>query len=749
QWNDPLNQNTPEADSLCPGIYSVLVTDSLGCFNTATVVIDEPLPIALIDSVINVSCGGECDGEAGVIPLGGTAPYTYQWNDTDSSTTQFITDLCAGDYSVVVTDANGCIDSLTLTVTEPPELFGPVTQVNPTCGGECDGSLTVTPSGGSPPYIILWLPNGESTPTINNLCAGEYILVLTDENGCSVTDTFILIEPPVLTAAITDVTQVLCENGCTGSATVTADGGTPPYTYTWTPSVGTEPTVNNLCVGTYDVIVTDSIGCTATAQVVINDDNVLIGSIALSTPASCNGECDGTATAFAVGGVAPYFYSWNDPFNQTTETATGLCAGTYTLIIFDSQVPACTTQATVVIDQPPLLLATATGTDISCGGECDGSATAVAVGGTGPFSFLWNDPSGQQTETAVNLCVGTYTVTIADASGCTTTASVTIDGPLAINSNATSMPSSCSNISDGSIDLSVVGGVTPYSYTWTPGGFNTQDLINVTSGSYTMTITDADGCTHTATYQIGTLVTIDAEITAPDTVCSGEEFMLLGEGGDFYSWKPISMVDDPNAQDVTVVLEDDTVTFILTTSIGTCTAVDSATVVALPPPAVGAGNDEQILPGGSINFNANGAATGWEYTWEPTEFLDDPNISNPFASPDETTMFYVTVTDEFGCTNTDSILVEVLPNITFPDGITPNGDDKNEFWVIDNIDNYRDAIVEVYNRWGQQMFVSEPGYPQPWDGKYKGKDLPVGTYYYVIHSVDLEEALTGPITIVR
>jgi gliding motility-associated-like protein len=749
QWNDPLNQNTPEADSLCPGIYSVLVTDSLGCFNTASVVIDEPLPIALIDSVSNVSCGGECDGVVGVLPLGGTPPFAYQWNDPDSSITPFITGLCAGDYSVLVTDDNGCTDSLTLTVTEPPELFAPVTQVDPTCGGVCDGSLTVTPSGGTPPYSILWLPNSEETPTIDSICAGEYILQLIDANGCSVTDTFTLIEPPILTAAITDVTQVLCENGCTGSATVTSVGGTPPYIYAWTPNVGAGPAVNNLCVGTYDVVVTDSIGCTATTQIVINDDNALIGSIALSTPATCNGDCDGTASASAVGGLAPYFYAWNDPFNQTTETATSLCAGTYTVIIFDSQVPACTTQATVTIDEPPVFSTTTTGTDITCGGECDGAAAAMPTGGTEPYTYLWNDPASQTTPTAANLCVGTYAVTVTDANECIATASVTISGPLAINSNATSTSSSCSNISDGGIDLSVVGGLTPYSYSWTPGSFNTQDLINMTSGSYSVTVTDADGCTHTAIYEIGTLVTIEAELASPDTVCSGEEFQLLGEGGDFYSWEPISLVDDPNAQDVNIVLDDDTVTFILTTSIGTCFAIDSASVVALPPPAVDAGNDEQILPGGSINFNANGAATGWEYTWEPTEFLDDPNISNPFASPDETTMFYVAVTDEFGCTNSDSILVEVLPDIKFPDGITPNGDYVNDVWFIDNINNYRDVMVEVYNRWGQQMFVSEPGYPQPWDGKYKGKDLPVGTYYYVIHSVDLEEALTGPITIVR
>ena len=749
QWNDPLGQTTAEADSLCPGIYSVLVTDSLGCFNTATVVVDEPLPLALIDSVINVSCGGECDGSAGVLPLGGTPPYTYQWNDPNNSTTPFIFNLCAGDYTVIVTDANDCTDSLTLTVTEPPELFGPVTQVNPSCGGECDGSLTVTPNGGTPPYSILWLPSGETTPTLDSLCAGQVILQLTDANGCSVVDTFDLVEPPVLDIQITDVTQVLCENGCTGSATAAATGGTPPYTYTWTPNVGSGPTVNNLCIGIYTVTVTDSIGCTASTQVIINDDNVLVGSIATSEPVSCNGDCDGTATASAVGGLAPYFYSWNDPFNQTTETATGLCAGTYIVTIYDSQVPACTTQATVVIDEPPVMTVTATGQDISCGGECDGSATAVVAGGTGPFTYQWNDPSNQTTETATNLCVGTYTVTVTDANGCTASASVTINGPLEINSNATSMPSSCSNIADGSIDLSVVGGVTPYSYSWTPGGFNSQDLTNVMSGSYTVTITDDDGCTHTATYQVGTLVNIDAEITAPDTVCSGDEFELLGDGGDHYSWEPAGLVDDPLEQDVTVVLDDDTVTFYLTTSIGTCMAVDSAVVVALPPPVVDAGNDEQILPGGSINFNANGAATGWDYTWIPTEYLDNPDISNPIASPEETTMFYVTVTDEHGCMNIDSILVEVLPNIQFPDGITPNGDNVNDTWIIDNIDNYRDAIVEVYNRWGQQLFVSEPGYPQPWDGRFKGKDLPVGTYYYVIHSEDLEDPLTGPITIVR
>jgi gliding motility-associated-like protein len=166
-------------------------------------------------------------------------------------------------------------------------------------------------------------------------------------------------------------------------------------------------------------------------------------------------------------------------------------------------------------------------------------------------------------------------------------------------------------------------------------------------------------------------------------------------------------------------------------------------------PTVDAGNDVTIPTGGSIDLNANGAVTGWEYEWAPSATLNNPNVTNPVATPEETTLYYVTVTDENGCTNVDSILVTVVPGIKFPDGISPNGDGINDFWIIDNIELFQDAIVEIYNRWGQMLWQSAPGYPIPWDGRYKGEDLPVGTYYYVIRSDNFEQPFTGPITIVR
>lgn len=749
QWNDPNSTLNDTVTDLCAGIYSLVVTDSLGCTATSSAVISEPLVLTLTDSAVDISCGGTCDGFAGVLVTGGTAPYDYQWDDPNNSTNPIITDLCAGTYQVIVTDANGCADSVSITIIEPPVLEAPVSVVNPSCGGVCDGEAYVTPTGGTPPYTVLWLPGLEATDTITDLCAGQYTVIVLDDAGCSDTTTIDLTEPPVLEAEITSVNQVLCSTGCTGEASVTPTGGTPPFTYQWNdPSNQTDSTAVGLCVGIWSVTVTDDIGCTANAVVAITDSAALTASVPIFTPVSCNGDCDGTATVFANGGVGPYTYSWDDPFNQTGQTATDLCPGTYTVTVTDSQNPACITQASVTIIEPLELTVSANPTDVTCGNLCDGSALAIPIGGTPPYTFQWNDPSGQGNIEATDLCVGTYTVTVTDVNGCEAQASTTVSGPPPIVANATTEASTCSNIADGSVDLTVVGGAPGYNFNWVPGNIDTEDLTNVEFGSYTVTITDQDGCSITATYSVGTLVDIQADAGIDDTICVSEPIMLNGAGGGDYLWTPGATLSDSLIADP-VATPSDTTTYYLTVTIGSCADVDSVTIYTYQTPPVDAGPDVQIPTGGSIDLNANGAVTNWDYVWMPEEFLDNPNITNPIASPEETTTFYVTVTDENGCSATDSILVEVTPGIEFPDGITPNGDGINDTWIIDNIDLFDDAIVEVYNRWGQMLFQSEQGYPVPWDGKFKGKDLPVGTYYYVIYSDNFEDPFTGPITVVR
>ena len=745
QWNDPNSTVNDTVVDLCAGIYGLVVTDSLGCTATSSTVITEPLVLTLLDSAVNITCGGTCDGIAGVLPLGGTAPYDYAWNDQNNSTTPFITNLCAGDYQVVVTDANGCSDSTTVTIIEPPLLESQVVVQNPSCGGVCDGEISLSPIGGTPGYTVLWLPNLETDTVITGLCAGQYIAILADAAGCTDTTIINLTEPPVLTADITSVTQVLCSAACTGEATVTPTGGTPPFTYSWNTSpVQTGSTATNLCVGIWAVTVTDDIGCTATATTVINDDNALTATVPIFTSVTCNGDNDGTATAFANGGVGPYTYSWDDVNFQNAQTATGLAPGTYTVTVTDSQSPACETQASVTITEPDVLTLSATATDVTCGTDCDGIGTALPVGGTGPYVITWNDPTGQGT----SLCVGTWTATVTDANGCTALASATVGGPSAIVSNATSVASTCSNLPDGSINLTVVGGVPGYTFAWTPGGASTEDLANVTFGAYTVVITDATGCSITATYSVATLVNINADAGEDQIICVAEPIVLDGSGGGSYLWSPSATLSDSAVADP-IASPIDTTTYYLTVTIGNCVDVDSVTINTYEIPPVDAGDSLQIPTGASIGLNANGVQTGWQYSWEPAEFLDNSSITNPLATPTQSTMFYVTVTDENGCMNNDSVYVEILPGITFPDGISPNGDGINDTWIIDNIDLFDDAIVEVYNRWGQMLFQSAPGYPIPWDGRFKGKDLPVGTYYYVIYSDNFKDPFTGPITIIR
>ncbi|MBI1289479.1 MAG: T9SS type B sorting domain-containing protein [Flavobacteriales bacterium] len=749
QWNDPSSTMNDTVANLCAGIYSLVVTDSLGCTTTSAAVITEPLPLLLLDSAQNITCGGTCDGVAGVLAQGGTAPYSYQWNDPSNATDPIVQGLCAGTYQVVVTDANGCSDSTTVTITEPAVLDATVSVQNASCGGVCDGEAYLSVTGGTTPYGVLWLPNFETSDTLTALCAGQYIAVVSDASGCVDSATATITEPPILTADITSVTQVLCAGGCIGEATVTPTGGTAPYTYQWNTSpVQTDSTATNLCVGIWSVTVTDDIGCTANATTAISDSAALTAAIPIFTNVTCNGACDGTATVFANGGVGPYSYSWDDPNSQNTQTATGLCPGVYTVTVTDSQSPACTTQASVIIVEPTALTATATATDVTCGTDCDGIGVALPLGGTPPYTYAWNDPQGQPDSVATNLCVGTYTVTVTDANGCTVSASATVGGPPPIVSNATSVASTCSNIANGSIDLTVVGGQPGYSYNWTPGGIMTEDLTNVMTGTYTVVITDAIGCSITATYGVATLVQIEADAGVSDTVCIGESLTLDGTGGGTYTWTPGSSLSDSTISNP-VATPFDTTTYYLTVMIGNCVDMDSVVIYTYDNPPVDAGDDLQIPTGGSIGLNALGVVTGWTYSWEPIDFLDNPDITNPTARPDGTTMFYVTVTDNHGCMSTDSVLVEVLPGISFPDGISPNGDGINDTWIIDNIHLFEDAIVEVYNRWGQMLFRSAPGYPVPWDGRYNGKDLPIGTYYYVIDSKNFEEPFTGPITIIR
>ncbi|PIY03249.1 MAG: hypothetical protein COZ21_09945, partial [Bacteroidetes bacterium CG_4_10_14_3_um_filter_31_20] len=422
-WNDPAPaQTTVTATSLTAGTWTVTVTDANLCTATATVTITQPLILTASTTGTPASCNAGSNGTATVNPSGGTSPYTYNWQNLQ--TTQTISGLTAGTYSVTVTDVNGCSVITNYTVNEPVAMTLTPSSVDATCGN-ANGSASIGVAGGTSPYAYLWT-GGYTTSSISNVVAGAYTVTVTDANGCTSTNTININNTIAPSANISSSSNITCNGLCNGTATVLAAGGTSPYTYLWSTG-GNGTTESGICSGNVTVTVTDALNCIASTSVNITEPTVLISSISSQINISCNGGNNGSATVSVSGGTTIYTYLWNDPAPaQTTATATTLTAGTWTVTVTDAN--GCTATSSVVITEPTIVTASITAqTNVSCNGGANGTATVAAGGGTSPYTYLWNDPApAQTTATATGLTAGTWTVTVTDANLCTATATVTI-----------------------------------------------------------------------------------------------------------------------------------------------------------------------------------------------------------------------------------------------------------------------------------------------------------------------------------
>jgi hypothetical protein len=442
-------------------------------------------------TLTNVSCFNGNNGSTRVTPGGGTSPYTYLWSPSSQSG-QTATNFTAGIYTVTVTDANGCINTSTATITQPTALTtSGQTLTNVSCFNGNNGSVRVTPGGGTSPYTYLWSPSSQSGQTATNLTAGTYTVTVTDANGCSNSSTATVTQPTVLTASGQTVTNVSCFNGNNGSARVTPGGGTSPYTYLWSPSSQSGQTATNLTAGTYTVTVTDANGCSITSTATVTQPTALTASGQTVTNVSCFNGNNGSTRVTPGGGTSPYTYLWS-PSAQTGQTATNLIAGSYTATVTDAN--GCSITSTSTVTQPTSLTATGqTLTNVSCFNGNNGSTRVTPGGGTSPYTYLWS-PSSQSGQTATNLTAGTYTVTITDSHGCTITSTATVTQPGQLTISMSSANATCSSCNNGSASASVTGGTSPFSYLWSPSGGSSATASNLLPGNYTCCVTDAHGC---------------------------------------------------------------------------------------------------------------------------------------------------------------------------------------------------------------------------------------------------------------
>ncbi len=535
-WSN--GQITDPAINLVAGTYTVAVTDSHNCTDTASVVITEPFLLTAVVSETDVSCNGGSNGTATVTANGGTIPYSYLWSTIPVQTASTATGLVAGNYLVNVTDNHGCTISASLTVTEPSLLIGGISsQVNVNCNGENNGSATVTVIGGTPSYSYLWSDGQVINPAIN-LSAGIYTVTVTDAHLCSLTASVTITQPLLLSAIISAQTNINCNGGNNGSATVIASGGTVLYSYTWnTIPVQHTSTATSLSAGIYAVTVTDAHLCTTSASVLLTEPAILVLGISSQTNLVCNGGNNGNATVTCSGGTIPYSYAWNTVPVQTTNIALNLVAGIYTVTVTDAH--ACTSTASVTITEPSLLIAGLQSlTNVNCFGGNNGSATVSVSGGIIPYLYSWNTLPVQTNATASNLLAGIYTVVVTDMNLCTTAVSVTITQPAA-SLQATIIAQTnviCYGYSNGSATIFVTGGTPAYSYLWNTLPAQTSPTVtNLTAGIYTVTITDAHLCTTTTSVTISQPPQILVSAGPDASICETQSYALVFATASNYS----------------------------------------------------------------------------------------------------------------------------------------------------------------------------------------------------------------------
>lgn len=492
-WNN--GSTTADISNLPAGSYTVAITDSRGCVVNVNAVLTQPdAPLTGTATILNSACYGESTGSIDLLVSGGVSPYTYLWSNGSAAAT--VSNLPAGSYSVTVTDSKGCTVLYTYSVAQPPSaVTGSVTsQVNVSCRGEADGNVTALGAGGTPPYE--YAINGGaygSSGTFTGLSAGNHIVLIRDHNLCTYNLPVTITEPAApLSGTVVSFLDVACFGNSTGNMTIAGNGGTPPYTYSLDGGAYQPAGLfGNLPAGVHTVTIRDLNQCQFILPLTISQPASPLTVSASKTDLTCRGVPTGTALAAGAGGTQPYTYSWNTSPVQTGPAAAGLSAGTYTVTVTDAN--GCTETTSVAVDQPAVSIsAVATVTDAACFGSTTGSVDLSVSNGVVPVTYLWSN--GSADEDIEDLSAGIYTVSVTDTKGCKTVATATVGQPEKISGTIIVTNAACQGGDSGYANLSVSGGVPPYTYLWSNGA-TTEDADTLSAGTYTVEITDANGCT--------------------------------------------------------------------------------------------------------------------------------------------------------------------------------------------------------------------------------------------------------------
>jgi gliding motility-associated-like protein len=603
-------------------------------------------------STVGIACAGSNTGEAFASVLsGGVAPYNYSWSGGGGNVPQK-TNLAPGPVSVTITDAAGCTATASGNVSGVPSLSLTVAVTNDSCFNSGKGTAIANVSGGVPPYSYAW-SNFKTTASNLGLIAGTYSVTVTDANSCSATASGTVTGPPVLNTTFTRQ-DVLCYGTSTGAFNVSVTGGTPGYTYTWSPSsvTGTNPT--GLAAGIYAYTVTDVNGCSVLRQDTILQPASALTATSSHTDVTCHGANNGTVTVNVAGGTAPYSFLGN-PVPAGTTVIPNLAPNTYAGSLTDAN--GCSVALSETITEPGPQSLTVTATDNPCAGAAQGTVTANFVNPTGTVTYTWN-PGGVLPGNRTNLVSGVYNVTASDGNNCSFTGTATVSEPSLLTVSSTVQHVACNGAATGSINVTAAGGTGAYSYTWNPGSVSGNNPTGLSAGIYAYTVADANNCSVSKADTVTEPAALVVTSSHTDVTCHGANngtVTVNVAGGT----APYSFLGNPVPAGTTVIpnLAPNTYAGSLTDANGCSVALSetitepgpqSLTVTATDNPCAGAAQ-------GTVTANFVNPTGNVTYNWNPGGVLPG-NRTNLVSG-----VYDVTASDANNCSFTGSATINEPP----------------------------------------------------------------------------------------
>ncbi|MBD3637806.1 MAG: gliding motility-associated C-terminal domain-containing protein [Crocinitomicaceae bacterium] len=644
------------------GIYTVTVTDGNGCQINGSVVVNEPQcnGFSVNTSSTSVLCFGDSTGSASVTTVGGTSPFSFQWNDYASQTTSTANNLPAGTYEITVTDDNGCLAHGTINITEPDVVSNTFTHTDVTVQGGSDGSAQANVSGGTGSYNYAW-STGSSVDNISGVPTGWYSVTITDDNSCTLQDSLFISEPPCNTFDIfVGTSSVSCNGGNDGDAVLTIINGTGPFSINWS-TLETDTTyISGLSADIYTVEVTDAQNCYAFYSFGVNEPSALTTGM-LTTPSTCNGADNGTIDLMVSGGTfPPYTYLWNN--GNTNEDRINLSPGTYSVTVSDQN--GCTSVASTTVTEPDVLQVAYTSQDVTCFEGTDGSIDITVVGGTPSYSFDWSN--GGTTEDLSGLDVGGYILNLSDGNSCSTEGPITIliNEPEKVVADSIVVACPVPGSTVAQVSVTPIGGTANYSLSF-DGGINYLSYGDYNENmpvdnSYNLVVQDVNGCL-SDTY----VVEIDTNVIASDisfNLCyygaQTTEIITVTPGGGTadYSVSTDNGVSFNPALDYDISVNiNNSYNIVVMDSKGCYSesyAVTLPDVMTLAVNVTSDFNGEDISCFGSSDGSAGSTVTGgttpYNYSW--SNGASTPNLSGLNAGT-----YTLTVIDDNGCSLNESI----------------------------------------------------------------------------------------------